>query len=75
MTVHLLVIEHRHGRNLAVHETREGAEANLDAYVQEWWTELNDVDQPGRREDRIRIYFQDHPDNETYQIEACEVME
>jgi len=82
MTVFVLIVEHRHGQNVAVHKTRAEAEANLDSYVVEWWSDLGpgiggdpEVPMPDNATDRIARYFGDHPDNEYYSIEEAEVME
>ena len=76
MTIYVLTIEHRHGTNISVHQTRAGAEASLDEYVREYWHELSrerPPEMPKAAEERIEIYFEDHPQNETFDIVECEV--
>lgn len=72
-TVFVLVLEHRYGRDIHICTSRTVAEAILDTYVQEFWSELSDTDQPDLREDRISLYFNDHPEDETYSIDEYTV--
>jgi hypothetical protein len=73
MQVWVLAIEHRHGEELTVHQTRETADEALDRWVTEWW----DDEVPGRvmptdRDERITEYF-DRADGEYYGMQLVPV--
>lgn len=81
--VWVLVIEHRHGTNTYVFQTKEGAYAGLAGYCDEWWhheqarTGADDDFEPAVPEDNdelIRRYFE-LADDESYCIDVATVEE
>lgn len=71
--VWVLAIDHRHGTNLTVHRSEEGACASLLAYVQDNWTqELGQAVQPNDEDELIETYFE-RVEDESYTIEPAEV--
>lgn len=80
-TVWVLIIEHRHGSNIYVNKTKDGAAGELFSYVSEWWDEVrgrgrwgvNDPgDIPADRDEAIETYFEVVSD-EFYTLEQCHV--
>jgi hypothetical protein len=64
-TVVVTVVSHRHGDNVYVNATEDGARQTLLAYVTEWWNEVEDQvgPMPADPAEAIRAYF-DANDNE-----------
>jgi hypothetical protein len=77
--VWVLVISHRHGDNMYVHETPEGAKASLVEYVHEWWGECSGrwgeepEKMPHDDEEAVQAYF-DKVGDEYYSLEQAAVM-
>jgi len=73
MTVYVVAIEHKHGMNTSVFETREDAQASLYEYVKEWW----DSDGPQGEEiptnasQAIERYFHHDYVTESYTLQEC----
>lgn len=75
-TIFVLTISHRHGGDIYVHQTREGAERNLEGYCRMWWEEAawndeDDGEDPAEPEDPTELitrYFSLMED-ESYSIE------
>jgi hypothetical protein len=64
-----LLVRHRHGQDLSLHPSHDGAKAALVAYVRYWWTdELPDEPEPADDGEAITRYF-DRLEDEDYQIE------
>jgi hypothetical protein len=72
-TVFVLVIEHREGQDITVHQTDAGAKDYLAAYCREWWSESSDDPMPGILDDLIASYFEGS--NERWSITQCWVRE
>jgi hypothetical protein len=73
MIIHLLVIDHRHGRDYWVFTTEEAACAQLDAYVQDWWEkEMDEAPMPDDPDERSEQYF-DCNEDESFDIVGLEV--
>lgn len=66
--IQVLIIDHRHGRNVSLHRTIEAASAELLQYVNEWWDhEFPNTPKPAGSE-AIDAYFEKHA-QEFYSIE------
>lgn len=73
MKVWVLVIEHRHGFDVFVHRTQEGARQRLLAFVLEWWDrEMDGAPQPDSPDLAIDMYFEEN-DREFYSLDDCVV--
>lgn len=58
MNVYVLTISHRHGVNVTVHKTAEGARAKLLEYVREEWAgEMEGEVIPTDSDEAIDAYF------------------
>lgn len=72
--VFVLRIEHRHGDDVSVHTSREGARNALASYVDDWWNEVADnLDEPVEfssldRDAAIDLYFE-HQTDEYFHID------
>lgn len=76
MTVHVLIIEHRHGTSVSVHTTPEGAQRVLNEYVAEWWEK--ETERPIPEIDgaaMVEEYFEATAGRESWIIETTEVIE
>lgn len=79
-TVWILTIDHRHGRDISVNETEEGALAACAEYGRQWWSELvgrnDDVELPEEpptdNVEAIKLYF-DTVGDEYYELEQAAV--
>ena len=61
MTVHLAVIEHRHGFNHYAGATEAELTAKIAEFCREWWDETDrEGDAPEDDDACIEAYFQDH---------------
>jgi hypothetical protein len=67
MRVFVLVIEHRHGRNVYAAATRNLAKNLLFAYVEDWWSQECKGSMPSRPGRAIKAYF-DRVDDESWEI-------
>lgn len=75
--VYVLQIDHRHGEDVSVHESEQGARAAAANWAREYWDEvagLSDVpdETPSDDEDAISIYFDAH-EREFYSITETSV--
>ena len=76
----VLLINHKHGQNISVHATEEGAQQALHAYCRDWWDE-GIIEQYGKpedlsREEFIDAYFDCHEhclDAEWYLLEEQQI--
>lgn len=74
MIVYTLMIEHRHGYNLSVHETDVDANLALAAYCrQEWNSEVFDKPMPTDSGQLIAAYF-DAVEDEDATIDQTELL-
>jgi hypothetical protein len=66
----VLVIEHRHDRNIHVHETEARAYDELYDFVKDYWNEMPEAigEIPEDRDLAIRIYFEEKDGEESYEI-------
>jgi len=67
--VWVLVLEHRDGQDVTVHQTEAGARDYLLAYCQEFWREVSDAPFPLEEEEGVAEYFQASTDR--YSINHC----
>jgi hypothetical protein len=71
MKVHVVSIEHRHGTNITVHVTSQGALDQRDQYADENWdSEFPDEDKPA---ENIGDAYFDKIEDEFCNIEEIEV--
>jgi hypothetical protein len=84
LKVYVLIIEHRHGRNVSVHYSDEEASIEVAAYCRDWWDREVSVrkhgftsedtptepmpDDPGQL---IAQYFE-AADDESWSVEECD---
>ena len=68
----LLIIEHRHGRNLYACEDMERAIDELYQFVEEYWHEMpGEVGEiPSEKLDAIEIYYREKDGEESHEIQA-----
>lgn len=73
--VWVAVVDHRHGSNVTVADTREAGFAVIHEFVTEWWpTEMGpDETIPEDPQEAIDAYFE-HVDDESYTLTASSVM-
>lgn len=74
--VYVLVISHRHGDNVTVHTTEEGAHGELAAYCDErWnsWEHPTTATKPEDNQELIDGYFETVSGDESYEIHFCGV--
>jgi hypothetical protein len=72
-TVYVLIIEHRHGTNVDVFASRQGALTALVGFVDDWWArEMPGKVIPSNDGDAISQYFE-AVESEFYGIHECEV--
>lgn len=71
-TVWVLLINHRHGTNVAVYENQEGALEGLREYCAEEWDDEHRGEEHPSDGELIEAYFQDI--DESYSIEECDVL-
>lgn len=66
----VLIIEHRHGRNVHLCESQDVAIDQLYAFVEEYWNEIpEDVGLiPMNQQEAIEIYFHEKLGRESYEI-------
>lgn len=73
----VLMITTRHGHDITLHQTQEGAQAELLAYVNDNWDrEMQDTPKPSRRAERVSTYFntiQEAGGDEFYDLDVYEV--
>lgn len=71
-----LVIEHRHGTDVTVHRTREGALAKVDQFVADWWADEVGEDEPMPEDPAVarQTYFETVAD-EDYLITDTTIMD
>lgn len=68
----LLIIEHRHGIDGSIHRTKDDAESNLLAWVEQFWHQDGpNGDMPDLPDEAIKAYF-DFAD-ESYMLSEVEV--
>jgi hypothetical protein len=61
LTIHIAVIEHRHGFNHYAGGTEQELDEKLAAFCREWWTETDrDGEPPEDDSECIAAYFEDH---------------
>lgn len=60
--VFVLVISHKHGEDVSVHRTNEGAMEELYQFVQEWWESRMEGPLPSDKADAISAYFTEMSD-------------
>lgn len=74
MQIHVLSITHKHGVNVTVHKTADGAAAKLAEYVrEEWAAEIDDVPALHNDDLAITFYFERLQDREWYDITELEL--
>lgn len=74
MNVFVATYEHRHGRDISVFKTREGAEAWAISLATEYWeAELGQRPMPADGSDLADEYFH-LVDDEYFDVEECEVV-
>jgi hypothetical protein len=66
----VLIIEHRHGRNVYVCESEDIAAAELYRFVEEYWNEMpEDFGKiPLSRQEAIKVYFEEKDAEESYEM-------
>ena len=72
--VHVLIIEHKHGRDVSVHETDQDALDTVLAYCEQWWS--HEFSEPMPQENVVLEYFanmRDRDGEENFEIAECEV--
>lgn len=71
--VYVLTIDHKHGQNVYVNRTEEGARKELETYVTENWESEMPADRYIQVSDNaVGEYFHE-TEGEFYNIECCEV--
>lgn len=81
MNLYVLTITHRHGINIRVFKSEDGAFKGLLEYIRKWAgdcrnneAELIEALKSGNRKAAINLYFsEDGKPNEYYSIEKCEL--
>ena len=78
MKLYVLTIDHKHGRDVSVHQTDLDANEHVLAYCKDWWTkELGaDVPMPEDPGQLIAQYFavvQTRANFESWSVEECDV--
>ena len=81
--VFVVTIHHKHGEDLRVQATEEGARNAILEYVKEFWSEWQDADEgdddyspiPEDREEAISEYFSLAEESEYYEIDELPVGE
>lgn len=74
-TMVALVIDHNHGTDVTIHRTHEGALAQVDQFVSDWWAdEMGDEPMP---EDpaAARTYYFENVGDESYTIADAALMD
>lgn len=76
-TVHVLTYDHKHGINVTVHVTEEGANAEMVGIARAYWDEITHKDgvpenPPADDDEAARIYFESH-DYESAEVETVTV--
>lgn len=72
-TVYVLIIEHRHGTNVDVSASQQGALDALADYVNQWWEhEMPGKAVPSNAGEAIEQYFE-AVESEFYGVHECEV--
>jgi hypothetical protein len=76
MDVFVLTVNHRHGTDLGVYTTENGAYAALVKYCRDSWDEVREYDdtlsETLPEEDAIiELYFDVMQDSESYDIRSC----
>jgi hypothetical protein len=71
-TVYVLIIDHKHGRDVSVHETDVDANIQVEHFARDWWStdgpdEPMPEDNPG---DLISRYFD--ASGESWDVEECD---
>lgn len=71
-----LVIEHRHGTDVTVHRSREGALAKVDQFVADWWdTEMGEDEPMPEDPAAARQTYFESVDDEDYLITDTALMD
>ena len=70
--VFVLTIEHRHGTNMSVHDTKPHAASKLYNYIHLWWSDHIQKDKPKNIGKAIDMYFNINED-ESWEIRRLEV--
>lgn len=73
MTVEVLIINHRHGYDVSVHETEDLAVKELASYCRDWWEDFCTEDQPKSNDDIIEAYFEAADGRESYELQNHQV--
>lgn len=67
-----LIIIHKHGEEVSVHFTEDGAHKALYYWVVDWWDELDDVDDVSvftEEEEAVEYYFENYG-RESYTLDT-----
>lgn len=79
MEVHVLIFEHRHGRDVSAHATEELAVAEAAEIARRWWSEARRRERslpaapPGSDAEAMSLYFAAQEGEELLEIAGCEV--
>lgn len=75
MKLFVLCIDHWRGRNITVHPSMEAALGEAAIFARQWWHEAFPYNSTPPEDDEraVDLYFDKRLDDETYQINECEM--
>lgn len=78
MKAWVVSIEHRHGTDVHLFQSKASADLQITEWVRCYWDEVSDLpdmpeEAPESDDEAVSLYFANHPD-ESYRLVECEVL-